>query len=146
MNRVTEGRIRNPESGIRNSEKPTPKSIPLLLVCVLVISLSFGQEEQWNERIQQLSSVYNSQSEYRLGPGDLIEVELYEIEDFEHELRISSKGMIRMPLLGTIEVVGMTPSELEEKLSGRTRKVKRLYLSLFVVVAESVSRNALLMP
>lgn len=92
------------------------KSPLWLLACVCGFSVSFGQDEQWNEQIQQLSAVYGNQAEYRLGPGDLIEIELFEIEDYEHELRVSSKGSVRIPLLGTVKVAGMTPSELEDKL------------------------------
>ena len=83
---------------------------------LLTVIPSSAQDEQWNERIQQLSTVYSSHAEYRLGPGDLIEVELFEIEDYEHELRVNARGLVRIPLLGNVDVAGMTPSELEDNL------------------------------
>jgi polysaccharide export outer membrane protein len=88
----------------------------VILPFLLLIIPSVAQEEEWNERIQQMSTIYNTHSEYRLGPGDLVEIELFEIDDYEHELRVNSRGAVRIPLLGTVPVAGMTPSELEEEL------------------------------
>jgi len=88
------------------------------VVFVLLGSFStlFSQSDPRNDQIQQLTSIYGTQSEYRLGGGDLIEVNLYGVEDFQHNLRISSSGIIKIPLLGKIMVGGLTGAEIEEKL------------------------------
>jgi len=90
-----------------------------IVVFVFLVSFStlFSQSDPRNDQIQQLTSIYGTQSEYRLGGGDLIEVNVYGVEDFKHNLRISSSGVIKIPLLGTIMVGGLTGAKLEEKLA-----------------------------
>ena len=92
--------------------------IKKIVVFVFLVSLStlFSQSDPRNDQIQQLSSIYGTQAEYRLGSGDLIEVSVYGISDFKHDLRINSSGSIRIPLLGPIMAAGLSAAELEEKV------------------------------
>jgi len=90
-----------------------------IVVFVFLVSFStlFSQSDPRNDRIQQLTSIYGTQSAYRLGSGDLIEVNVYGVNDFRHDLRINSSGNVRIPLLGPIMVAGLTGAELEDKLA-----------------------------
>ena len=89
----------------------------VVLVILGSFSTLFSQSDSRNDQIQQLTSIYGTQSGYRLGSGDLIEVSVYGVNDFQHDLRINSSGSIRVPLLGPIMVAGLTGEELEEKLA-----------------------------
>ncbi|MGH8068885.1 MAG: polysaccharide biosynthesis/export family protein [Candidatus Entotheonellia bacterium] len=64
--------------------------------------------------------------DYRLGPEDLLQITLFNIPQGEvgatprlNEVRVSQEGKISLPLLGDVEVAGLTPSGLEQLLRGR---------------------------
>lgn len=56
-------------------------------------------------------------AEYRVGPGDTIEVAVFEVEDLDRSVTIAADGRIRLPLIGAIEVGGNTPREIEAQIS-----------------------------
>src|SRR3954470_14593438 len=62
-----------------------------------------------DQRIPQLSAVSKTSAEYRLGPGDLIEITVFGVASFNQSLRISASGMIKLPLLDPIAAGGLTP-------------------------------------
>jgi polysaccharide biosynthesis/export protein len=64
---------------------------------------------------------------YRLGPEDMVRITIFSIPESEGtkgvtprvmEARISHQGAITLPLLGEIQVQGLTISEVEQKLQG----------------------------
>ena len=86
----------------------------LLLLCWVTLS---AQDAGRDDRLAQLSSAGNTDSEYRLGPGDLIEIAVFGVEKFKNTLRISASGMIKLPLLDPVKAAGLTAAELEERLA-----------------------------
>ena len=70
-----------------------------------------------NERITQLSSVERKATDYRLGPGDLIRVHVFGIDEFDHTIRLTPTGDIKLPYLGRLRVAGQTAGELEDTLT-----------------------------
>lgn len=56
-------------------------------------------------------------SNYRLGTGDTISMEVYDEKELSVEkARLSDAGTISIPMLGEIKVAGMTLSELESRV------------------------------
>ena len=55
--------------------------------------------------------------EYRVGPGDELEIEVFRVEELNETVRISTNGTIILPLLGRVAVAGKTVSEVEEFLA-----------------------------
>jgi polysaccharide export outer membrane protein len=89
------------------------------LVAALVLS-SFpllGQNVNLDERVKTLSTLGKSDAEYRLGPGDLIEIGVFGVDNFRHTIRISASGVVKLPLIEPVMAAGMTPAELEQKLT-----------------------------
>jgi len=66
--------------------------------------------------------VASSVDEYRLGAGDKIKVHVFGEEDLGVEVRLGSSGVIRYPLLGTIQATGMTMQQLEQKVAHELAK------------------------
>ncbi|MBN1689109.1 MAG: polysaccharide biosynthesis/export family protein [Candidatus Omnitrophica bacterium] len=66
-----------------------------------------------------------SDQEYRVGIGDLLQIEVYDEEDLTREVRVLTDGMISFPLLGSITAAGLTVQELEQSL---TKKLGEKYL------------------
>jgi polysaccharide export outer membrane protein len=55
-----------------------------------------------------------------VGPGDLIEISVFEVEELSKlRLRIPERGIISVPLIGHIQAAGRTATELEDEI--RTR-------------------------
>nr|WP_275658971.1 SLBB domain-containing protein [Shewanella sp. Isolate11] len=61
-------------------------------------------------------------SEYLVGPGDRIKVQLFGKESKEFDLMINRDGTIQFPDLGPIVVAGLSFAELRETLSQRIQK------------------------
>lgn len=89
----------------------------LLLLCVSLMSAVF------------MSSLSQAQefglSDYGLGSGDLMSIQVFGEEDLSMEIRLSDAGTISYPFIGEIKVKGMTIGELSEYI---TTKLKDGYL------------------
>jgi polysaccharide export outer membrane protein len=69
---------------------------------------------------QQLSiPVLSLGKDYRVGPNDLIEVEIYEAENLKRTVRVNASGSISLPLIGRISVAGMSSQEIEKEVATR---------------------------
>lgn len=68
---------------------------------------------------------FANENVYRLGAGDLISISVYDEPDLSLELRIGLSGTISYPLLGDVDVQGLSPKQLEVKL---LEKLKGPYL------------------
>ncbi|MBF0142671.1 MAG: polysaccharide export protein [Magnetococcales bacterium] len=55
-------------------------------------------------------------NQYRLGPGDKIQIAVNDEPDLTQETKINLNGKISYSFLGEIEVAGLTVKELEEKI------------------------------
>ena len=80
---------------------------------------------------QTLSSLAQSTAlpfgDYQIGPEDLLQVTLYNIDADTRtprlvSLRVSQQGLISLPLIGDVKVVGLTPAGLEKELQKRYEK------------------------
>ena len=67
----------------------------------------------------QSGSVANQ--DYRLGPGDSIGVQVYQSPDLSVDARVSESGVISYPLVGTVQLGGLTISEAEKKIADALR-------------------------
>jgi len=54
--------------------------------------------------------------DYKIGPTDVLKITVFGEPDLERSVRVAADGSISYPLVGRVEVVGLTPSELEDKL------------------------------
>jgi len=60
-------------------------------------------------------------AEYRIGPEDLLEVSVYGAPDLNRTMRVSDRGEIVLPLIGSIRVEGLTVHEVEAEIAARLR-------------------------
>lgn len=56
-------------------------------------------------------------SNYRIGPQDLLKVEVFQVGELTSRERVGDDGRIAMPLIGPIQVAGLTPREAEDKIA-----------------------------
>lgn len=74
---------------------------------------------------QDVSAEYNSgQKEYTIGPENVLMIDVYYGRDknLSRKVRVSSKGFITFPLLGEVEVSGLTVADLENKMTNLLEK------------------------
>jgi polysaccharide export outer membrane protein len=60
---------------------------------------------------------------YRIGPHDLLKIEVFQVAELSSEERVNDAGFISMPLIGDVKVGGLTPDEAEsliERLLGQS--------------------------
>ena len=55
--------------------------------------------------------------EYRLGPGDLLKVQVFQLPDLEREVRVDNAGRVTLPLIGAVDVAGETLSQTEARVA-----------------------------
>jgi polysaccharide export outer membrane protein len=56
-------------------------------------------------------------NDYRLGAGDTIRIVVFQNPDFTTEVRVSESGVVSYPLIGTIELGGLTIEAAEKKIA-----------------------------
>ena len=79
------------------------------------------------------------ESIYRIGRQDLLEIQVFGVDDLDQTVRVADDGSITMPLLGRIEVSGLTQVELESLLAQLLgqRYIRDPQVSVFVREYES---------
>jgi polysaccharide export outer membrane protein len=100
------------------------KHIPISMEEILrqqaagVNATSKGGTYDLNERLRSLSAVSRYSQDYLLGPGDIIEVTVFGIEDLKRkELTLDSLGKVSLPFINEVQLLGLTPRESEVKIS-----------------------------
>lgn len=56
---------------------------------------------------------------YRIGPKDLLRIQVFEVPELNVERRVTENGMLSLPLIGDVAVSGLT----EEELAGRLKEL-----------------------
>lgn len=59
--------------------------------------------------------------EYRLGPGDLVKLQVFQLPDLEREVRVDNAGRITLPLIGAVEAAGSSIGQIESQVAARYR-------------------------
>ena len=76
------------------------KTIAAAGIGVFICSLSLSaQNTDLNASIGKITTLPTSNAEYQLGPGDLIEIRVFGVDNFNQVQRVSASGTIRLPLL-----------------------------------------------
>lgn len=78
-------------------------------------------------------------ADYKLGPGDVLQIQVLNAEQFNRKLRVDSIGNVSLPLLGNIRVSGLTPHEVETVIADVLREKYMHDPQVGVFVEESAS-------
>lgn len=87
-----------------------------------------------NERLFASIKGPPNPKDYVLGEGDLLQVAVFEVQDLKAEVRVGARGFITLPLLGAVDVKGLTAREAEEKIERlyNAKYVKNPHVTVFV--------------
>lgn len=64
------------------------------------------------------SSTY-SETDYTLGPGDQIRLDIFQVEEYSGEYPVLVDGSISLPLIGKLDVTGLTLAETSDLVAGK---------------------------
>lgn len=62
------------------------------------------------------------ETDYHIGASDLLEIEVLGVEELKRTVRVNSTGSISMPLIGMVEVAGLTSRQIEDLLVEKYEK------------------------
>ncbi len=71
---------------------------------------------------------------YQLGPDDLLQISVFEVPELNIKVRVSQDGSIGLPLLGRVEIEGLTQQGVAQKLTGLLQSgfVKNPQVTVFI--------------
>ena len=99
--------------------------------------------EDYNRKLERLKEQFvetreHQTGDYRIGPQDLLDINIFEAPELNRTVRVSENGEVSLPLLGGIHVVRLTARELENTLATRLREfLKDPHVSVMVTAIES---------
>lgn len=80
---------------------------------------------------QQASPTIPIDTNYSLGGGDLIRVNVFEVPEYTGEYQIPPGGSINLPLIGSVPVLGLTTEQAADEIARRyARFLKRPLISV----------------
>ncbi|WP_172637453.1 polysaccharide biosynthesis/export family protein [Thioflavicoccus mobilis] len=80
-------------------------------------------------------------SVYRIAPDDLLSITVFQVEELSSEQRVLASGEIYMPLVGAIEVAGLTPDEAQRRIAAKLEKNYLQNPQVRVSVEEAASQK-----
>ncbi|MCR4395229.1 MAG: polysaccharide export protein, partial [Candidatus Saccharicenans sp.] len=121
------------------------KLILSLLLLARMAPAGFGQNQGLPSEQQETQTAREYFiREYIIGPRDLLEIKVFELPEFDHTVRVSEDGSITLPLLGNVQVGGLTKEKVEQKIADLLDKyVKKAQVSVFIKEYQS-SRVAII--
>lgn len=67
------------------------------------------------------SSIRPNQATYRIGPYDVLAIQFFGVDDLNREGAVDASGNFSLPLLGSLQVSGKTPTQVETEITERMR-------------------------
>lgn len=74
------------------------------------------ETEELNRKLIQESFSSDVSVDYLIGPGDLLSIQVLEAPELDTEARVNTQNTISFPLLGKVDVGGLTAQEAEETI------------------------------
>ena len=93
----------------------------------------------WNN-VALAGSLLDKESDYKIGIGDVIEIQVWHEPDLSRTLAVRLDGRVSLPLVGDVDTAGKTTSELDEYLERKFSEVVT-EPAVSVILIESRSRR-----
>ena len=105
-----------------------------LFMCACATGNGAGRLETSVLPAPDLLTTVADQPDYRLGPNDLLNVVVFQVQDLERDVRVDNAGHISLPLIGTVSAAGSTAMELQARIEAayRSRFLQDPQVSVFV--------------
>lgn len=72
--------------------------------------------------------------EYVVGPNDLLRLDVFQVPEFARTVRVSSGGLISLPLIGSVKAGGLTAAQLEQRVAARLSEtyMQNPFVTIFI--------------
>lgn len=81
------------------------------------------------------------QREYLMGPHDLLEITVFQVEDLSRTVRVNARGSFSLPMVGQVDAAGRTASEVEAMISDKLRECCLQEPQVTIFIKEFVSQR-----
>ena len=100
------------------TQEETARTTPSSEVQAAASPSSLQSTQDWNRRLRERSGLIDptpslGSGEYTIGSDDVLDINVFEAQEMNREVRVSATGEISLPLLGAVRAAGLTPRELE---------------------------------
>lgn len=108
------------QTGPETATKPVGPNLPPLPAQSPSAKISRSTDESC--RVPALVELWRQRvdaplTDLPIGPGDVIDISVPEIEELQHQkVRVSAQGQIELPLIGSVEAAGLGENELHDAL------------------------------
>ncbi|MCX5783034.1 MAG: polysaccharide export protein [Elusimicrobia bacterium] len=100
----------------------------LIFVLPLILCACSGPQKKAETSAQQeiiekqqlesaLEAIGKSKLDYKIQPGDLLEISVYQEKDMDRTVRVSGNGAVSFPLAGSLSMAGLSVPQAEEMLA-----------------------------
>lgn len=91
-------------------------SILYLLLCVTASTVFAAQTAATEPAAPAIADSAETDTGYAIGPGDVLQIDVWRQEDITGEYTVSGDGEITMPLVGNLRLKGLTASAVQRLL------------------------------
>ena len=119
--------------------------IAALALCALFVAPSSAQTESapvlkksdglsMNPAQTALTAAPLKAKDYRIGTEDLLEIQVFGVDQLSRTVRVNSRGQISLPLIGSLDVGGLTAQEAETLVAAKLTEnfMQNPQVSLFI--------------
>ena len=99
----------------------SPKPTTSLENIIAEESVAQQKTAELNEKLFASARNAPQPGDYILGEGDLIQISVFEDKEMNTDVRLGALGLATLPLIGTLELGGLTAPEAERKIEGAYR-------------------------
>ncbi|MGE5154555.1 MAG: polysaccharide biosynthesis/export family protein [Bdellovibrio bacteriovorus] len=78
---------------------------------------------------------------YRIGPYDLLKIEVFQVQELSRQERVNDEGFVTLPLIGPVQVAGLTPREAEQAIAAKLGEEYLQNPQVNIFVAEYASQK-----
>jgi polysaccharide export outer membrane protein len=93
-------------------------AIRVALAAMVVLLPLFGCSSQGSD-LPPLDAARTDDTNYRLGPGDKLHIQVLGAEDLTGDYVVGDNGTIGSPLIGDVKATGLTRAQLERDMEGK---------------------------
>jgi len=68
---------------------------------------------------QPMNALAGFGADYRIGPNDLLEIDVFGVADLKRTVRVNATGLVSLPLIGSIALSGLTAQQAEAAIAAR---------------------------
>ena len=96
--------------------------------------MASNEISELNEKILAQAQMSSEPGEILIGEGDLLQISVFEAKELDKTVRVNSRGLVSLPLVGEVQMSGLTAIEAEEEIEDmyKSRFIKDPHVSVFI--------------